>query len=194
MDFNLGEKESPYRDSLQTEMLKRRVVYLDEFVGQDIATVLNQEFTLLAETPEPIFIRISSNGGSVDSQMAIVDSIHCAQAAGCKVIGIVYGHSMSAAFSILQACDERKMGSSAILMIHGITAWTVGDLSDINAEQKLLARWHKEQAQLLADRSTAPAGSKYKTVEFWLPILETNTPVYLFPDEALEWGVVDEVV
>ena len=194
MEFGLGEKSSSYRDKLQTEMLKRRVLFLDEFVGPDIATTLNQEFTLLAETPEPIFIRISSNGGSVDSQMAIVDSIQHAQRCGCKVVGIVYGHSMSAAFNILQACDVRKMGSSAILMVHGITAWTVGDLRDINAEQKLLARWHKEQALLLATRSTAPSDSKYKTVEFWLTILESNTPVYLFPDEALEWGVVDEVV
>lgn len=194
MDFFLGEKSNSYRDKLQTEMLKRRVLFLDEFVGPDIATTLNQELTLLAEEHKPITLRISSNGGSVDSELAIVGSIRSAQAAGCVVTGHVFGHSMSAAFMVLQACDVRRMGRDAILMVHGITSWTVGDLRDINAEQKLLARWHKEQAQLLADRSTALADSKYRTVEFWLTILESNTPVYLFPDEALEWGVVDEVV
>lgn len=190
--FRGGDNE--YLDMLNKEMLQRRVIFLDEFVGPEIATKINKELTILAEKPEPILIRISSNGGSVDSELAIVDSIHRAQAAGCQVIGIVYGHSMSAAFEVLQACDVRKMGRAAILMVHGITSWTVGDLRDINAEQKLLTRLHQEQAQFHANRSTAPAGSKYKTKEFWLPILETNTPVYLFPDEALEWGMIDEII
>jgi len=182
-----------YGDALKFSALQRREVYLDSYVGEDTASILVREISFLAETPAPITIRISSNGGSVESELAIVDALRAAQRKGCKVIGEVYGHGMSAAFEVLQACDVRRMGKSAILMVHGITAWTVGDLRDLNAEQKLLARLHKDQAAFHAVRSTAPEGSKYRTVEFWLKILESATPVYLFPDDALEWGVVDEV-
>lgn len=183
-----------YGDALKFRSLARRVIYLNEAVSTSSAAQLNHELGLLAEKPEPITLRISSNGGSVEAEMSVVDAIQEAQAKGCKVTGEVYGHGMSAAFSILQACDVRKMGRNAILMVHGITSWSVGDLRDLNAEQKLLARMQMEGAQFLANRSTAAEDSKYVTAEFWLPILEANTAVYLFPDEALEWGMVDEVI
>ena len=182
-----------YEDSLRFAALKRREVYLDERVGSEMAARIVREISLLSEKPDPITIRISSNGGSVESEFAIVDAIHAAQRKGCIVTGEVYGHGMSAAFEVLQTCNVRKMGKSAFLMVHGITSWTVGDLRDLNAEQKLLARLHREAAKFHAERSTAAAGTPYKTEEFWLTILEANTPVYLFPEEALEWGMVDAV-
>jgi len=190
-----GEGNAPYgyEDMLKTAALKRREVYLDAYVDSELAVRMIREISLLSETPGPITLRISSNGGSVESELAIVDSLRAAQHKGCTITGEVYGHSMSAAFEVLQACDVRRMGKNAILMVHGITSWTVGDLRDLNAEQKLLARLHRDQAAFHAERCTAADGSKYRTVEFWLEILESNTPVYLFPDEALAWGVVDEV-
>jgi len=187
--------DSPrYEDSLKFKSLARRVIYLDARVGDDTAARLNRELGLLAEKPGPITLRISSNGGSVESEMSIVDAINEVQVKGCKVTGEVYGHGMSAAFMILQACDVRRMGRNAVLMVHGITSWTVGDLRDLEAETKLLQRMQIDGANMLANRCTAPEGSAYCTAEFWLNVLKANTAVYLFPDEALEWGMVDEVI
>jgi len=197
-DCECGGSDCPdstrYGDSLKFKSLARRAIYLSENVSTSSAAQLNRELGLLAEKPEPITLRISSNGGSVESEMSIVDAINEAQAKGCEVTGEVYGHGMSAAFMILQACDVRRMGKSAILMVHGITSWAVGDLRDLEAETKLLQRMQIDGANMLANRCTAPEGSKYCTPEFWLEILKANTAVYLFPDEALEWGMVDEVV
>jgi len=132
--------------------------------------------------------------GDVVAKLAVIDAIEDAQRKGCQLIGEVYGHSMSAAFMILQACDVRRIGRNAILMVHGITSWAGGDVKNIKAEQGLLEELQIRGAQDLASRSTAEAGSKYTTEEFWLTILADNTPVYLFPDQALEWGLVDEVL
>jgi len=187
LEGTVTEVSSRYEDALKFKALERREIYLDERVSPDMASRIVRELSLLSGKAEPITIRISSNGGSVESEFAIVDAIRQAQSAGCKVIGEVYGHGMSAAFMVLQTCDVRRMGQSAILMVHGITSWAVGDLKDIDAEQKLLTRLQKEGAAFLASRSKRPR-------EFWLKVLKENTPVYLFPNEALEWGVVDEVI
>lgn len=188
------EESTRYEDALRFRSLKRRTIYLDSRVDSCVAATLNRELGILAEEPGPITLRISSNGGSVESEMSIVDAINEAQVKGCKITGEVYGHGMSAAFMILQACDTRRMGRNAVLMVHGITSWTVGDLRDLEAETKLLQRMQIDGANMLANRSTASVDSKYCTAEFWLDILKANTAIYLFPDEALEWGMVDEVV
>lgn len=188
------EESARYEDALRFKSLKRRTIYLDSRVDLCVAATLNRELAVLAEEPGPITLRISSNGGSVESEMSIIDAIRDARCKGCEVTGEVFGHGMSAAFMVLQACDTRVMGKNAILMVHGITSWTVGDLRDLNAEQKLLKRLQIETAQFLAERCTAKDDAPQLTDKFWLDILEANTPVYLFPDEALEWGVVDKVV
>lgn len=184
---------SSYDDAVKFRSFVRRTIFLDDDVREDTASTIVLELSALSMTPEPITLRISSNGGDVSAELAVIDAIEDAQRKGCQIIGEVYGHGMSAAFMILQACDVRRMGRNSILMVHGITTWVGGDSKNIKAEQGLLEELQIRGAQNLASRSTA-AESKYTTVDFWQPILEDNTPIYLFPDQALEWGVIDEVV
>ena len=79
-------------------------------------------------------------------------------------------------------------------MVHGITTWTGGDTKHVEAELGLLEQLQIRGAQSLASRCTAAEGSKYTTDEFWLHVLKDNTPIYLFPEQATEWGLVDEVL
>jgi len=185
---------STYEDAVKFRSFIQRTIHLDTDVDTDSASTLVLELAALSVTPEPIKLRISSNGGNVVSELAVIDAIRAAQHAGCELIGEVYGHGMSAAFMILQACDVRRMGANSVLMVHGITSWAMGDLKDIKAEQKMLTHLQIAGARLIAHRNTAPEGDEHTTEEFWIHILQDNVPVYLFPDEALEWGVVDEVL
>lgn len=68
--------------------------------------------------PPLLDVRIDSPGGSSESARAIVSMFHTLQTAGTRIRCTVTGKAMSAAFWILQACDDRIAVPSAQFMIH----------------------------------------------------------------------------
>ena len=146
-------------------------------------------YLIMNKNSEPITILIASDGGNVEQGLACIRAIRKAQEKGIKVIGSVHGAAMSMAFFILQACDVRKMGQLDILMAHGITSFTHGDLRNIEAEQKLMKFWQAKIASMLASRCK----NDYSKLEFWTAILSDNKPNYYTSTEALEMGLIDEV-
>jgi len=147
---------------------------------------------LLDDSNEPITIIISSPGGNVFSGVAIIRAIREAQSRGIKIIGDVYGQAMSMAFFILQCCDERRMGSLCTLMAHGITTGFIGDMRNVEAEQKLLTSWQREIAQLISNRCTS-YDTEYTESGYWFAILKDNTPQFYDSHEAKEMGLIDIV-
>jgi len=146
-------------------------------------------YLIMNKSNNPITVLIASDGGNVEQGLACIRAIRKAQEKGIKIIGSVHGSAMSMAFFILQACDVRKMGQLDILMAHGITSFTHGDIRNLNAEQKLMKFWQEKIATLLANRCK----NDYSKIEFWTAILSDNKPNYYTSSEALEMGLIDEV-
>lgn len=138
---------------------------------------------------ESINIIISSNGGDVESGMACIRAIRSAQKSGITVSGEVHGHAMSMAFLILQCCDYRKMGDLCILMAHGITSFSRGDIKNHESEGKLLRFWNRKFAEIISSRCI----DKYSDIEYWNPIMADSTPQYYTSEESREMGLIDEV-
>jgi len=147
---------------------------------------------LLEDSTDPITITISSPGGNVFCGIAVIRAIRSVQSRGIKVFGDVHGQAMSMAFFILQCCDERRMGSFCTLMAHGITTGFIGDMRNVEAEQKLLTFWQREIAQLIANRCTAE-GTEYAEIGYWFAILKDNTPQFYDSQESKEMGLIDTV-
>lgn len=141
---------------------------------------------LISRKVDSITIIILSEGGQVEPGLACIRVIREAQKNNIKVIGSVHGIAMSMSFLILQACDVRKMGKLDILMAHGITSFTHGDIRNHDEEGKLLRFWKERFAELLSIRSN-------KDIDFWSAILSDNKPNYYTSEESLDMGLIDEV-
>jgi ATP-dependent Clp protease protease subunit len=149
----------------------------------------DMHFLLYEDSKEPITVIIASPGGDAFSGFSMVRAIRLAQKKGIKVIGDVHGHACSMAFFLLQTCDERIMGKLDVLMAHGITTGFTGDMKNMEAESKLLTFWHREWADLVADRCVG----EYKEPGFWFEIFRDNTPQWYTAEEAIEMGLVDKI-
>jgi ATP-dependent protease ClpP protease subunit len=172
---------------------KRRVITLLDSIDQAAAKRVCEDLRILeSQNHDPIELVISTNGGGVLSMFAIMDMIAYVQKRGILVTGRVIGRAMSAGFNILQKCDRRVMSPHSYLMAHGAWGFSIGDIKDKQAT----LNWEKDirdrMAHLVAERNTG-ADSKYHNPEFWRDLFTEDTPVFLSVDQAIEWGVVDEV-
>jgi len=178
----------------RTLLRQQRIVVLADFIDSATAqTTIEDIHLMIAQNQAPIKITLSSNGGAAEAGLAIIDAIRYVQSKGVFVVGVVLGHAMSMAFLILQACDKRDMYKGGWLMAHGLTSIAWGDIKDTEAELVLLHGLRDQFARLIAERNTSE-NSIFKSPEHWVEILERKTPKFLSAKEALEIGVVDEVL
>ncbi len=176
------------------ELRKQRKIFVSGEIDPGVARSFIEDIMLLvSESKEPIDIMIiAAPGGQAFSGFAMIRAIRHAQSCGIKVIGSVYGQAMSMAFFLLQCCDVRNMGSTCILMAHGVTTGLVGDMRTVDAEQKLLSLWQHDLSSMVANRCTKK-DSKYSSSDFWFEMLRDNTPHFYSASESLDCGLVDEV-
>ena len=185
---------SDFRGLLErSELRRQRIILLSGEIDDITAHEFIEDMAILINSSkDPITIIITSPGGSAFAGLAIIRSIRHAQSLGIVVNGEVYGQAMSMAFFILQCCDNRLMGELCILMAHGVTTGFVGDMRNVDAEQKLMKLWQKELSRLVAERCSAK-GSEVCTHEFWTEIMQDNTPQFYSAKESLEMGLIDKI-
>jgi len=130
-----------------------------------------------------VTIKIFSEGGSVYEALAIVGRLKSSK---CYITTVGYGCIMSAATIILACGDARKMSEYATFMHHESSYDVGGRHSEIknyvgqaDREEELWAKWMGEMSN--------------KPKEFWLEFGK-HLDHFLFADECLEHGVIDEVV
>ena len=172
---------------------RRRITLMTGPIVEGCSTETLEDLSIMtSDSREPITLVISSCGGDVFTALSIIRAIQTARKDGIEIIGQVYGEAMSAAFLILQACSKRTMGKYCLLMCHGVTTVSFGDIRNLESEQNLLKKLQADQADLISSRNTS-ATKLYHTSKYWLPILERNTPQFYGADEALKMGLIDEV-
>lgn len=171
---------------------KRVLLLIDEiYFSTSEKFIQDMEMLTFRDAP-PITIIISSPGGQAFAGNAIIRSIQKAQDAGIQVIGQVHGLAASMAFFILQCCDTRVMGTFDMLMCHGITTFTYGDMKNMDSEQKLLTTFQENYSTMLANRVTTQ-NPTYSDPAYWAEKLRDNTPEFYDHLEAVEMGLVDLV-
>lgn len=201
-----GDSFNNIVDRLDSKLLQECTVILNSDVDEWIAGKLTRIFeTFPARAAamrvlnserhvnvDPLKIRllISSNGGEIAAGSAIIRAIENAQAAGCHVTGIVRGYAFSMAAIILQACDRRVAGHDDVVMVHGLTGATIGDIRNAKADVDMSNRLMDIHARILSERNTSE-DPQYKEFSYWRQILDDNLPIYFFGVEAKEAGLTD---
>jgi ATP-dependent Clp endopeptidase proteolytic subunit ClpP len=122
-----------------------------------------------------ITIVFNSPGGDVFDGLALYDYIRELSDKGHKITTAARGMAASMGGILLQAGDERLMGPNCYLMIHEVSTFGLGKVSDIEDEVELAKRLQKRLLGILAERSTMTVKqieSKWKRRDWWVSAIE----------------------
>jgi ATP-dependent Clp endopeptidase proteolytic subunit ClpP len=166
-----------------------RVLGLFGEVSEKKAEEVIYALMLLAhEGDEDIDMCISSTGGAAIDMFAIYDVMRGIK--GSVDIGTVgLGKIMSAAVLLLAAGTKgkRKIGKYCRVMIHSVISGTHGSLHDLDNEMREVRYTQDQYIEVLCNETNL-------TEEQIREMFSKNVNVYLTAEEAVEYGIADEVI
>jgi ATP-dependent Clp protease protease subunit len=168
-----------------SRLLKERIIFLGASVEDDIANlVIAQLLFLDAEDPEKeIFLYINSPGGVITSGLAIYDTMQYVRA---PVSTICTGIAMSMGAVLLAAgAPGRRFAlPHSRIMIHQGSGGFRGNTPDVFIQVKEMEKLVKATQEILAAHTGQPIDKVVK---------DTDRDLFLSPEEAKEYGIIDEV-
>lgn len=131
-----------------------------------------------------VHLYINSPGGSVDDTLAVYDTM---QFLNCDVATYCVGQAASGAALILAAGTNGKRFAlpHSKIMIHQPWGGVTGQAADIKIQAEEILRAKKLLNELLAQHTGRDADQIQA---------ETERDRYMTPTEALEYGIVDEIL
>ena len=171
---------------IYSRLLRERIVFLGREVDDDIANLITAQMLFLeAEDPEKdIALYVNSPGGSAYAGMAIYDTMQYVRP---DVRTICIGMGMSAAAMILAggAAGKRMALPNAKVMIHQGSAGFRGTPADIEIHAAEVLSMTRQMAEIIARHTAQP---------FEKVMADIDRDRFMTPDEALAYGIVDEIV
>lgn len=178
-----------------TRMLKDRIVFLQGTVEEDMANHLVAQLLLLdSQSKSPITMYVNSPGGLVTAGLAIYDVM---QHVKSPIYSVVIGQACSMGSLLAQAAEKRYMTPHSRHMIHRISSGTQGTSGSLHVQELEFedARRRLEESKKMNEMLTqiyVKHNTKGKTYEELHETMRFDT--YLSPEEAIEFGLVDEVI
>ncbi|MFP4148830.1 MAG: ATP-dependent Clp protease proteolytic subunit [Nitriliruptoraceae bacterium] len=161
-----------------------RILFLKGPLEDDVAdTLVAQLLALDAENDEDITLYINSPGGIITGMFAIYDAMRLLRS---KVDVRCLGLAASAgAFLLATGTGTRSATENARIMIHQPLGGARGTAKDIEIQAKNIV-WIRERInEILAERT----GQDLATIQ-----KDTDRDKWMTAAEALEYGLIDEVV
>ena len=179
---NRGERSY----DIYSRLLKDRIIFLSGEIDEVTANlVVAQMLFLEMEDPDKeINLYINSPGGSVTAGMAIYDTM---QYLRCPVSTLCIGMAASMGAFLLTAGAKgmRRILPNAEVMIHQPLGGAQGQATDIAIHAEYIMKIKKKLNTILAQRT----GQPLEKVE-----ADTERDHFLSAEEALAYGIVDEIV
>ncbi len=171
---------------IYSRLLKDRIIFLSGEVTDDVADlVVAQLLFLEAEGPDKdISLYINSPGGSVSAGLAIYDTMQYIKS---PVSTICVGRAASMGAFLLAAGEKGKRFAlpNADIMIHQPLGGAQGQASDIKIQAEKILKVKELLNKILADRT----GQNLEKIAF-----DTDRDFYLDAQEAVEYGIIDQVI
>jgi len=185
---DLARSDYQYRRemTLEERLADERILFLwDEISPRNAGGVIMHLLELQAKSPsQDIGLYINSPGGNVDDTLAIYDTI---QFLTCDVATYCIGTAQSGAALILAAGTKGKRYAlpHSKIMIHQPWGGVGGQASDIQIQAEEILKAKRTLNKILACHT----GRTVEQIEE-----ETERDRYMSPEEAREYGLVDEIV
>ena len=171
---------------IYSRLLKDRIIFLGEEVNDVTANlVVAQMLFLESENPDKdIHLYINSPGGSVTAGMAIYDTMNYVK---CDVSTICMGMAASMGAFLLAGGTKGKRFAlpNAEIMIHQPSGGAKGQATDIKIVADNILKTKKKLNEILA----ANTGKPMEVIE-----LDTERDNYMTALEAMEYGIIDQVI
>tara|TARA_E500000318_G_scaffold67984_4_gene62770 strand:+ start:1963 stop:2715 length:753 start_codon:yes stop_codon:yes gene_type:complete len=137
---------------------------------------------------DPITMYISTYGGSADEMFGLFDMMNiCKKRCIIETVGM--GKVMSAGTLLLAAGTKghRKIGRNCRVMIHNVAAGTFGALPNMVNELEAIQKIQDDYINAMVS-CTSLSKRKLKS------LLNERVNVYLSAQEAVEYGLADEII
>lgn len=172
---------------IYSRLLKERIIMLGTPINDQVANLMVAQLLYLAsEDPErDINIYVNSPGGSIDSGLAIYDTM---QYISCHCATICVGLAASMGSVLLAAGSKDKRASlpNSRIMIH--QPWMgglQGQASDIEIHAREIVKMKQTLYQILANHS----GKTAKQIE-----RDGDRDYWMSAEEARDYGLIDNVL
>lgn len=142
----------------------------------------------LVEINKPIKMLVSTQGGSASEMFSLYDTMRFVKKS-CDIETLGVGKVMSAGVLIFAAGTKgkRKIGANCRVMIHSVMGGLGGNIHSMENEIAEV-RWIQDQyIKCLAKESKLTEAKIRK-------MLKRQVDVYLSAEEAVEFGIADEIV
>lgn len=171
---------------IYSRLLNDRIVFLGEQIDDHVAnTVVAQLLHLESADPEKdISLYINSPGGSVTAGLGILDTMNFIK---CDVSTICIGMCASMAAVLLSAGAKGKRFClpNSMVLIHQPSGGVQGQETEIAIVAEQILKTRKRLNEILANNT----GQKLETIQ-----RDTERDNYMSADEALKYGIVDEII
>lgn len=179
---NKGERSY----DIYSRLLKDRIIFLGGEVTDDEANLIVAQMLFLeADDPDKdISLYINSPGGSITAGMAIYDTM---QYIRCDVSTICIGMaaSMGAFLLAAGAKGKRRALPNGEILIHQPLGGARGQVTEVAIHAEQLIKTREKMNKILAERTG-------QTVE--QIALDTERDHYMTAEEALKYGLIDEII
>ncbi|MHB0937481.1 MAG: ATP-dependent Clp endopeptidase proteolytic subunit ClpP [Armatimonadota bacterium] len=170
-----------------SRLLKERIIFLGGQVEDHMASLIVAQMLFLeSEDPEKaITLYINSPGGSVTAGMAIYDTMQLIKPE-VKTFCVGLAASMGAVLLASGAEGKRYALPNCRVLIHQPMIQGIGgQATDIDIHAREILRTRARLNEILASHTKQPLDR----VEH-----DTERDFWMSPDEAREYGIVDEVI
>ena len=179
---NKGERSY----DIYSRLLKDRIIFLGGEVTDDEANLIVAQMLFLeADDPDKdISLYINSPGGRITAGMAIYDTM---QYIRCDVSTICIGMaaSMGAFLLAAGAKGKRRALPNGEILIHQPLGGARGQATEVAIHAEQLIKTREKMNKILAERTG-------QTVE--QIALDTERDHYMTAEEALKYGLIDEII
>lgn len=186
-DHNLVEQEQIFF-SQSNSVNDDRIVFLSGDVNEhSISSIITQLMSLANQnTTLPIYLIISTYGGSVDEMFSLYDTIKFLP---CPVHTVGLGKVMSAGVLLLSAGNKGKrlIGKNARIMMHPVSSGVSGNIFQIVNDTQETLRLQNSMVDSLMQETKM-------TLEQINEIMKKGYDYYMTPQDAIKYGIVDKII
>lgn len=179
-----GRGERAY--DIYSRLLRDRIVFLGSEVNDDVANLITAQLLFLeSEDPEKeIAFYINSPGGSVTAGLAIYDTMQFIKP---PVSTLCLGQAASMGALLLAAGHKGRRYAlpHSRIMIHQPLGGAQGQATDLDIQAREILRMREDLNNLFVKHT----GQSLRKIE-----KDTDRDMFMNPGQAVEYGIVDEVI
>jgi len=179
-----GRGERAY--DIYSRLLKDRIVILGYPIVDEVANLVTAQLLFLeSEDPEKeISFYINSPGGSVTAGLAIYDTMQFIKPP-VSTLCLGQAASMAAILLLAGAKGRRYALPHSRIMMHQPLGGAQGQATDIDIQAREILRMREEINGIIMRHS----GQNLRKIE-----KDTDRDLFLTPEQAVEYGLIDEVI